>query len=99
MELVRYLAIAIWIIFCCYSLYVLRKENFFKSVKSIWSLHWGRQVTADLYVGILLFSFMIYLIEGSVLTALAWSIPALIIGNPITLLYFIIKFDSFVSYF
>lgn len=65
----------------------------------ILSRKWGQQVIMDLYVGLFLFGFIIYLNEGSVWTALAWVVPAAILGNPVTLLYVILNFESLVAHF
>jgi tryptophan-rich sensory protein len=59
--------------------------------------HWGRQIGIDLYIGLLLSVFLIYLHTGSVGIALFWLIPCLIFGNLATLLYFAIHYNSLVE--
>jgi hypothetical protein len=70
-----------------------------KSAKIVFALHWGRQVTIDLYIGLLLSCFFIYLNEASVAVTLLWLIPTLILGNIVPLIYFIINFDSLINHF
>lgn len=99
MELVRWLAVVVLVLFGGYTLYCWWTESFWKSLKIIWALKWGRQVTVDLYVGLLFFGFIVYMVEGSISIALAWILPALFVGNPITLIYFILNFDKIVAHF
>lgn len=56
-------------------------------------------MTLDLYLGLFLFNFFIYLNEGSVLHVAAWLIPTLILGNIVPLIYFVVNFNSLVSHF
>ncbi|NBD08944.1 MULTISPECIES: hypothetical protein [Corallococcus] len=56
-------------------------------------------MTLDLYLGLFLFNFVIYLNEGSVLVAAAWLLPTLILGNIVPLIYFVVNFGSLVSHF
>ncbi len=98
--LIRWLALAVLLVFSAYSFYCLAKENFWRACKGVWAFHWGRQVTADLFVGIFLFIFFIYMNEGgSVGATLLWAIPILVLGNPVALLYFVLNFDSIVRHF
>lgn len=62
-------------------------------------LHWGRQIGIDLYLGLSLTLFIVYLNEGSVLVMLLWLIPTFAFGNLATLLYFAIHYDAIVARF
>ncbi len=81
--------------FLGYSVYCSFKENFFRSLKSIAALHWGRQIGADLYLGLFIAFFIIFLNEG-VLVAAIWLVPILIYANLVVLLYLALNFDSIV---
>lgn len=82
--------------FLGYSIYCSSKENFFRSVKSIASLYWGRQVGIDLYLGLCIGMFIIILNDG-LLVALVWLVPVLIYANLVFLLYFALQFDDIVT--
>jgi hypothetical protein len=81
--------------FFCYSVYCSTQENFFRSVRSIVKLHWGRQIGADLYLGLFVSLLIIFLNDGA-LVALIWLVPMLIYANLVILLYVAINFDSIV---
>jgi tryptophan-rich sensory protein len=83
-------------VFLGYSVYCSFQENIFRSVRSIATLHWGRQIGADLYLGLLISLFIIFLNEGA-LVAVIWLIPVIIYANLAVLLYFAINFDSIVA--
>ena len=82
--------------FLGYSVYCSFQENFFRSVRSIATLHWGRQIGADLYLGLFVLLFIMFLNEGA-LVAVIWLIPILIYANLAVLLYLAINFDSIVT--
>ncbi len=82
--------------FLSYSIYCSFRENFFRSVRSIATLHWGRQIGTDLYLGLFIAIFIIFLNEGA-LVVLIWLVPILFYANPVVLLYLAIKFDSIVT--
>lgn len=82
--------------FLGYSVYCSSRENFFHSVKSIASLYWGRQVGIDLYLGLCIGLFIIFLNDG-LLVALIWLVPVLIYANLVFLLYFALHFDDIVT--
>ncbi len=82
--------------FLAYSIYCSYRENFFRSVRSIATMHWGRQIGADLYLGLFIAIFIIFLNEGA-LVALIWLVPVLIYANLVVLLYLAINFDSIVT--
>ena len=93
--------ITIWsayLIFLAYSIYCSSKENLFSTVIKISHFHWGRQIGADLYLGLILALWIIYLHEGTIAVIL-WLLPTLAFGNLSILLYFAIHFDSIVSKF
>lgn len=99
MSFIKYSAILILLLFSGYTVYCSRQESFIKSARTVFALRWGRQVTIDLYIGLLLFCFFIYLNEASVLITLLWLIPTLILGNIVPLIYFIFNFDLLVNHF
>jgi hypothetical protein len=99
MQIVRWTALAVLLLFSAYTVFCIRKENFWKSCKAVFALKWGKQITMDLYIGLLLFNFFVYLNEGSIWTMLAWLVPSLALGNLVPLLYFVIHFDSIVAHF
>lgn len=82
--------------FLGYSVYCSFQENFFRSVRSIATLHWGRQIGADLYLGLSVALLIIFLNEGA-FVALLWLVPILIYANLVVLLYFAINFESIVT--
>ena len=85
--------------FTGYSAYCSARENLFRSIAKMAELHWGRQVGIDLYLGLSLTLFIVYLNEGSALVTLLWLVPTLAFANLATLLYFAIHYDSIVARF
>lgn len=90
---------AAFVIFTVYSLYCSSKENLFKTVGVMSRLHWGRQIGIDLYIGLSVTAFLIYLHAGSPAIALVWIVPLYLFGNLATLLYFAINYDSIMTKF
>ena len=89
----------VWLLliaFLAYSVYGSFQENFFRSLRSIVTLHWGRQIGVDLYLGLFIGLLIIYLHDGA-LVAVLWLVPILIYANLVLLLYFAINFDSIVT--
>ena len=89
----------VWLVllaFLAYSIYCSFQENFFRSVRSIAMLHWGRQIGTDLYVGLFIALFIIFLNDGALVTLL-WLVPILIYANLVVLLYMAINFESIVT--
>ncbi len=84
--------------FLAYSFYCTTRENFFRSVRTVTSLYWGRQISADLYLGILIGLLIIVLNDGFVV-ALIWLVPLLIYANLSMLLYVALHFDEIVAGF
>ncbi len=82
--------------FLGYSLYCSLNENFFRSVRSIATLHWGRQIGIDLYLGLFVSLLIIFLNEGALIAAI-WLVPILIYANLVVLLYLAINFDTIVT--
>jgi len=92
----------VWIAFLgflSYTIYCSSREDLAASILKISELHWGRQVGADLYLGLFLMLFVVYLNEGSALVALLWLVPTLAFANLATLLYFAIHYDAIVARF
>ena len=89
----------VWLVllgFLGYSFYSTFQENFFRSVRSVMSLYWGRQICADLYIGLFIAMFIIFLNEGAVV-ALIWLLPILVYANLVVLLYVALNFESIVT--
>jgi hypothetical protein len=84
--------------FLAYSIHCSVREDLLRSVAKIAELHWGRQIGADLYLGLLLALLVVYLHEGPI-AVLFWAVPTLAFANLAILLYFAIHFDSIVSRF
>lgn len=89
---------AVFVGFLAYSIYCSSRENLFRSIGVITTLHWGRQISADLYLGLCIGIFFIYLNEGAVV-ALIWLLPMLAFANLAMLLYVAINFETIVSKF
>lgn len=94
----KYVVWGIFISFFSYSFYSGLKENFFKTLKTMTSLYWGRQIGMDLYIGLLL-PISVIGFHGGIWVLLIWILPILIYANLVTLLYFALNYDSIVSYF
>ena len=94
----KYLVWLIFFGFLGFTLYCSAKENFFKSVKRINQMLWGRQIGLDLYIGLLLPLLIIYL-HGGPIVFLLWLIPVIINANLFTLLYFALNYDSILTHF
>lgn len=90
---------AIYIGFLLYTIRCSRKESFFKSLKKLSPILWARQIGIDLYIGLVLFSSLIYINEGSFLILVLWLIPILIFANLATLPYLILNYDAIMGYF
>lgn len=94
--------IFVWIVliaFLIYSLRISHKENFFKSLGRMQPILWSRQIGLDLYIGLMLPLFIIYLNEGSLMIMLFWLVPVFIFANLATLLYVALNYDSIIGHF
>ncbi|NNC99292.1 MAG: hypothetical protein HKN85_03840 [Gammaproteobacteria bacterium] len=85
--------------FLVYSLQISHKENFFHSLRRMNPILWSRQIGLDLYIGLMLPLFLIFLNEGSVVVMLIWFLPIFVFANLATLLYFALNYDSIVAHF
>ena len=85
--------------FLAYSIYCSQKENIFRTLNSIWPFHWARQIGLDLYLGVVIFCFFIYLVEGSLLIVVFWLLPILLFANLATLLYVALNYQTIVTFF
>lgn len=99
LDIGKYVLWLAFISFTAFSYYCSSKENLFKTVKKMSELFWGRQILIDLYIGLLLSLFIIYLHSGSVVVVLIWLLPCLLFGNLATLLYFAIHYNSILEKF
>ncbi|MGE0529580.1 MAG: hypothetical protein AB7P49_21210, partial [Bdellovibrionales bacterium] len=80
-EIIKWIAVGLLIAFIGYTIFCVQTENFWKSCRTVWTLKWGRQVTIDLYLGLLLFTFLIYLNEQSFSSWVLWFVPTRVLGN------------------
>ncbi|MFQ3324623.1 MAG: hypothetical protein ACI90U_002453 [Pseudomonadales bacterium] len=60
---------------------------------------WFRQISIDLYLGLLITSTIIYLNEGSLLFMLLWIVPLVLFVNLALLLYLAMNYDSLIAHF
>ena len=94
--------IMIWLILIVFPIYTIRcsiAEEFFKSLKKVTAIKWGRQISIDLWIGQFLSLYVIYWHTGSWLTVALWLGPCILFGNLATLLYFAIHYDALVVAF
>ena len=84
--------------FLVYSLYCTSREDIFRTIGTMSKLHWGRQIGIDLYLGLFIATFIIYLHEGTV-AVLTWLVPTILFANLSVLLYIALNFDSLVARF
>jgi hypothetical protein len=89
---------AAFLAFLAYSIRCSLHENLFATIAKMSRLWWGRQIGADLYLGLSLTLFLIYLHKGALVLVL-WLIPALTFVNLATLLFVSIYYDSLVARF
>ena len=94
----NYLVWAVWVAFTIYTAYVALRENIFKSLRHMLTLHWGRQVGLDLYIGLSLAIIGIGLLERSIAAAVLWAVPIYLLGNIATLFYVATHYDSIVAF-
>lgn len=85
--------------FLGYSIYCSTQEYFFRTLPKLIQYHWGRQVGVDLYLGLVMVLFLIYLNEGSLLVMFLWLLPVLLFANLATLLYVAMNYGSIVNHF
>jgi hypothetical protein len=64
--------------------------GFFAAIKEPWTI----VVTMDFVFGCLLFTWMIYFVEGSAKVTAPWAIALFIIGNMVGAVYLLLKFDK-----
>ena len=88
-----------FITFTGFTMYCTKRENFFKSLKKISGFHWGWQIGIDLYIGLFIQAYIIFLTEGSIPLTLLWLLPMLIYGNIITLYYYALKSHLILTHF
>lgn len=95
----KYLVRLVFLSFLVYTIYCSWRENLIHSVKKMSKLHWGRQIGIDLYIGLGISSFFIYLNEGSIWLALLWFVPTMIYGNLAILFYLSLHYEMILSRF
>ena len=92
----------VWLIFfgfLAYTLYCSSKDSFIKALPRINKEIWVRQIGIDLYIGVAMATFLIYLNEGSLLFVALWIVPILIFANLAILLYVAMNYGSIVAHF
>jgi hypothetical protein len=87
----------VYLLFLAYSVYATKKENFFKTLNSMFGSWWGRQVGADLYISVFLSLALIYIVEGSLLITLLWFVPVIVFANLAILPYLILNYGVIVG--
>ena len=95
----KYFAWFLFLSFLGYTIYCGMKENFFKSLRRLYPILWARQITIDLYLGLVMSSYLIYLNEGSLFVLSLWLIPIALFANLATLLYVAMNYDSIIAHF
>ena len=95
----RSILVLVLIFFTGFTIFTIATESFFPACSEIWAFQWGKQLTVDLYIGLLLFVYIIYLFEKSVLKTVAWLVPTLILGNLIPLLYLVLNYKRVIKTF
>lgn len=94
MYAVRWIALLVLVLFTRYTVQCARRESLSRAASTIFALRWGRQVTMDLYIGLFIFDFFVYLHQGSLLVAVFWLLPTLVLGNIVPLIYLVWNFDA-----
>lgn len=94
----KYIAWATLLLFLAYSLYCHRKENFFKTIPKLTPYFWFKQISLDLYLGLLIPLSIIFLDQG-LIVMLIWLVPIILMANLATLLYIALNFQTLISYF
>jgi hypothetical protein len=95
----KYISWIAFFLFTAYSIYCSSRENIFKTIGVISRYHWARQIGIDLYLGVGMFAFLVYLNEGSVLILLFWLAPFILFANLAVLLYVAMNYDTIISHF
>lgn len=88
-----------WLAFLAYSMVATTRASLFRTIREMLASWWGRQICADLYIGLALFLALIGLHEGSALVVLAWLLPVLAFANLATLVYLALHFDAIIARF
>jgi len=95
----KYITWALFFGFLAYTIYCSNQQSFLKSIPRITKEIWVRQISIDLYIGVMMAIFLIYLNEGSLVFVLLWLIPILMFANLAVLLYVAMNYASIVSHF
>ncbi|MEM8937489.1 MAG: hypothetical protein AAGC77_13905 [Pseudomonadota bacterium] len=88
-EITRLILIAAWLGFLGFSHYCSQRENIFRTVNTMLTYFWGRQIGIDLYISVSLSLGLVYLVTGSFAETLLWSIAFIPFAN-LAILPFII---------
>lgn len=95
----KYIAWLMFFGFLSYTLYCSSKDSFVKALPRINKEIWVRQIGLDLYIGVAMMTYLIYLNEGSLLFVALWFIPILLFANLAILLYVAMNYGSIVAHF
>lgn len=98
-DFIRLFLIIVWIAFAIYSVICSRHENIFKTIGTMNTLWWGRQIGIDLYISVFLSIALVYLVTGSLLQTLLWSLAFIPFANMAILLFIILNLDKIVTAF
>jgi len=97
--LTRLLLIIVWLAFLAYSIICSRHENIFRTIGTMKKLYWGRQIGIDLYISVFLSIALVYLVTGSIIQTLLWSLAFIPFANLAILLFIILHLDQIVAPF
>jgi hypothetical protein len=84
----------LFIAFTALLIWAIDKKPISESSTFFFEDPWGIVALADLYIGFMIFSMMVFLVEKSKLTALAWTLPLFVLGNCVSLAYVIFNFKK-----
>lgn len=90
----RLALIIVWLGFLGYSVFCIPRESLWRSAKEILSLKWGWQVTVDLYISVLLSIALIWLVTGSIVETMLWSIACIPFANLAILPFLILHVEE-----
>ncbi|MEL6566849.1 MAG: hypothetical protein AAFQ22_00415 [Pseudomonadota bacterium] len=97
--IVRAGLIAVWFAFTGYSIYCIPFESLWQSATKILKLLWGWQVTVDLYISVFLSIGLVWLVTGSLVETLIWSIAIVPFANLAILLFLVFHIDEILAVF
>ena len=97
--LFRLFLIVVWVGFVAYSIICSRNENIFDTIAAMNQRYWGRQIGIDLYISVFLSIALVYLVTGSILQTILWSLAFIPFANMAILLFIILHLHTIVAAF